>query len=163
MNLVPYDDNNLPKKADAENRKLPQVSRSLGKPVKNNNEKVVNNSSGKVAKNSSGKVVNRSSNRVTSNGGGNVVGCGDYSSDYNTESENIYNTNGGENEEAEGCCGCITLIVLILLILLIFNGCQRIGHAIFSPEKGNKPAVTKTIDENITTEKAFDKDFSNGY
>lgn len=199
MNLVPYDDNNLPKKADAENRKLPQVSRSLGKPVKNNNEKVVNNSSGKVvksssgkiesgssgkvvksssgkvesvssgkvAKNSSGKIVNRSSNqtsnRVTSNGGGNVVGCGDYSSDYNTESENIYNTNGGENEEAEGCCGCITLIVLILLILLIFNGCQRIGHAIFSPEKGNKPAVTKTIDENITTEKAFDKDFSNGY
>lgn len=163
MNLVPYDDNNLPQKTDAENRKLPQVSRSLGKPVKNNNEKVVNNSSGKVAKNSSGKVVNRSSNRVTSNGGGNVVGCGDYSSDYNTESENIYNTNGGENEEAEGCCGCITLIVLILLILLIFNGCQRIGHAIFSPEKGNKPAVTKTIDENITTEKAFDKDFSNGY
>ena len=62
---------------------LPQVSHSLGKPVKNNNEKVVNNSSGKVAKNSSGKVVNRSSNRtsnrVTSNGGGNVVGCGDYS------------------------------------------------------------------------------------
>lgn len=163
MNLVPYDDNNLPKKADAENRKLPQVSRSLGKPVKNNNEKVVNNSSGKVVKSSSGKVVNRSSNRVTSNGGGNVVGCGDYSSDYNTESENIYNTNGGENEEAEGCCGCITLIVLILLILLIFNGCQRIGHAIFSPEKGNKPAVTKTIEENITTEKAFDKDFSNGY
>ena len=163
MNLVPYDDNNLPKKTDAANRKLPQVSRSLGKPVKNNNEKVVNNSSGKVAKNSSGKVVNRSSNRVTSNGGGNVVGCGDYSSDYNTESENIYNTNGGENEEAEGCCGCITLIVLILLILLIFNGCQRIGHAIFSLEKGNKPAVTKTIDENITTEKAFDKDFSNGY
>lgn len=56
---------------------LPQVSHSLGKPVKNNNEKVVNNSSGKVAKNSSGKVVNRSSNRtsnrVTSNGGGNVV------------------------------------------------------------------------------------------
>ena len=89
--------------------------------------------------------------------------CGDYSSDYNAESENIYNTNGGENEEAEGCCGCITLIVLILLILLIFNGCQRIGHAIFSPEKGHKPAVTKTIDENITTEKAFDKDFSNGY
>ena len=195
MNLVPYDDNNLPKKADAENRKLPQVSRSLGKPVKNNNEKVVNNSSGKVvksssrkiesgssgkvvksssgkivsgssgkvAKNSSGKIVNRSSNRVTSNGGRNVVGCGDYSSDFNTESENIYNTNGGENEEAEGCCGCITLIVLILLILLIFNGCQRIGHAFFSPEKGNKPAVTKTIDENITTEKAFDKDFSNGY
>lgn len=163
MNLVPYDDNNLPKKTDAENRKLPQVSRSLGKPVKNNNEKVVNNSSGKVVKSSSGKIVNRSSNRVTSNGGGNVVGCGDYSSDYNTESENIYNTNGGENEEAEGCCGCITLIVLILLILLIFNGCQRIGHAIFSPEKGNKPAVTKTIDENITTEKAFDKDFSNGY
>lgn len=183
MNLVPYDDNNSPKKTDAENRKLPQVSRSLGKPVKNNNEKVVNNSSGKVvksssgkivrgssgkvAKNSSGKVVNRSSNRisnrVTNNGGGNVVGCGDYSGDYNTESENVYNTNGGENEEAEGCCGCITLIVLILLILLIFNGCQRIGHAIFSPEKGNKPAVTKTIDENITTEKAFDKDFSNGY
>lgn len=163
MNLVPYDDNNLPKKTDAENRKLPQVSRSLGKPVKNNNEKVVNNSSGKVVKSSSGKIVNRSSNRVTSNGGRNVVGCGDYSSDYNTESENIYNTNGGENEEAEGCCGCITLIVLILLILLIFNGCQRIGHAIFSPEKGNKPAVTKTIDENITTEKAFDKDFSNGY
>lgn len=163
MNLVPYDDNNLPKKADAENRKLPQVSRSLGKPVKNNNEKVVNNSSGKVVKSSSGKIVNRSSNRVTSNGGRNVVGCGDYSSDYNTESENIYNTNGGENEEAEGCCGCITLIVLILLILLIFNGCQRIGHAIFSPEKGNKPAVTKTIEENITTEKAFDKDFSNGY
>lgn len=91
------------------------------------------------------------------------MGCGDYSSDYNAESENIYNTNGGENEEAEGCCGCITLIVLILLILLIFNGCQRIGHAFFSPEKGNKPAVTKTIDENITTEKAFDKDFSNGY
>lgn len=160
MNLVPYDDNNLPKKTDAENRKLPQVSRSLGKPVKNNNEKVVNNSSGKVVKSSSGKIVNRSSNRVTSNGGRNVVGCGDYSSDYNTESENIYNTNGGENEEAEGCCGCITLIVLILLI---FNGCQRIGHAIFSPEKVNKPAVTKTIDENITTEKAFDKDFSNGY
>ena len=146
---------------------LPQVRHSLGKPVKNNNEKVVNNSSGKVAKNSSGKVVNRSSNRtsnrVTSNGGGNVVGCGDYSSDYNAESENIYNTNGGENEEAEGCCGCITLIVLILLILLIFNGYQRIGHAFFSPEKGNKPAVTKTIDENITTEKAFDKDFSSGY
>ena len=163
MNLVPYDDNNLPKKADAENRKLPQVSRSLGKPVKNNNEKVVNNSSGKVVKSSSGKIVNRSSNRVTSNGGRNVVGCGDYSSDYNTESENIYNTNGGENEEAEGCCGCITLIVLILLILLIFNCYQRIGHAFFSPEKGNKPAVTKTIDENITTEKAFDKDFSNGY
>lgn len=91
------------------------------------------------------------------------MGCGDYSSDYNAESENIYNTNGGENEEAEGCCGCITLIVLILLILLIFNGCQRIRHAFFSPEKGNKPAVTKTIDENITTEKAFDKDFSNGY
>lgn len=164
MNLVPYDDNNLPKKKQM---LLSQVSHSLGKPVKNNNEKVVNNSSGKVAKNSSGKVVNRSSNRtsnrVTSNGGGNVVGCGDYSSDYNAESENIYNTNGGENEEADGCCGCIILIVLILLILLIFNGCQRIGHAFFSPEKGNKPAVTKTIDENITTEKAFDKDFSNGY
>jgi len=184
MNLVPYDDNNLPKKTDAENRKLPQVSRSLGKPVKNNNEKVVNNSSGKVvksssgkivsgssgkvAKNSSGKVVNRSSNRtsnrVTSNGGGNVVGCGDYSGDYNTESENIsYNTNGGENEEAEGCCGCITLIVLILLILLIFNGCQRIGHAFFSPDKKDTPTVTRTIDENVTTEKAFDKDFSSGY
>ena len=142
---------------------LPQVSHSLGKPVKNNNEKVVNNSSGKVAKNSSGKVVNRSSNRtsnrVTSNGGGNVVGCGDYSSDYNAESENIYNTNGGENEEADGCCSCIILIVLILLILLIFNGCQRIRHAFFSPEKGNKPAVTKTIDENITTERLLIKIF----
>ena len=186
MNLVPYDDNNLPKKTDAENRKLPQVSRSLGKPVKNNNEKVVNNSSGKVVKSSSGKIVSGSSGKVAknndekvvncdsssnyvsiriSNGGcENVVDCGDSSGNYNEKSENIsednYNTNGGENEETGGCCGCI---ILIVLILFVFGICKRIGHVFFSVYKKDKPAVIRTIDKNVTTEKVFDKDFSNDY
>ena len=64
------------------------------------------------------------------------MGCGDYSSDYNAESENIYNTNGGENEEAEGCCGCITLIVLILLILLFLTVVKESGMHFFHRKKG---------------------------
>lgn len=147
MNLVPYDDNNLPKKADDRKRKLSQTSSSSGKVVKNSRGRVANRSS------------NRTSNRVSNRSSGNVVNCGDYSSNYDKEreyiSENNYTTDNGGNNKSGGW------ITLIILIVVIFGGCH--GNTNFSPDKKNTPSVTKTIDENITTEKAFIKDFPSSY
>jgi len=143
MNLVPYDDNNFPKKADDRKRKLSHTNSSSGKVVKNSRGRVANNS------------ANRTSNRVSNRSSENVVNYGDYSNNYR-EREYITTDSGGNNESS----GWITLIILIVVI---FGGCQRIGNTNFSPDKKDTPAVTKTIDENITTEKAFIKDFPSSY